>query len=72
MAENQPASRPGALAGGNASSTKGLEGNATDREPVREATLDSVAGEEDPGASLDLVMPATTALSGASGQKKKD
>ncbi len=42
---------------------------AANREPVKEATLDSVAGEEDPGASLDLVMPPPPGSAGSPGKK---
>jgi len=70
MADNPLAARHEAPARGDASKTEGTAGNATSCQPVKEATLDSVAGEEDPGASLDLVMPAGAALSGPPGQKK--
>lgn len=51
-----------------ASGKRAKEG-AANREPVKEATLDSVAGEEDPGASLDLVMPPPPGSVGSPGKK---
>lgn len=36
---------------------KGAAGRGQEKALVKETTLDSVAGEEDPGASLDIVAP---------------
>ena len=38
---------------------------ARDKALVKETTLDSVAGEEDPGASLDMVEPVVPQRPGA-------
>ncbi len=51
-----------------ASGKRANEG-APNREPVKEATLDSVAGEEDPGASLDLVLPPPAGSAGSPERK---